>query len=70
MFKVKQVKIEFFLKKEWKLRPESKKTNKFLPTFPFELFFIMFTPRAMFFFPMLDNIGNIVAPKTANFKSI
>ena len=71
MFKVKQVKIEFFLKKRWKLRPESKKANKFLPTFPFELFFSMFTPRAMFFFPMLDkSSGNNVAPKTANFKSI
>ena len=53
------------------MRPESKKTNKFLPTFPFELFFSMFTPRAMFFFPMLDKYsGNNVAPKTANFKSI
>ena len=71
IFFKKRMKIEFFLKKEWKLRPESKKTNKFLPTFPFELFFIMFTPRAMFFFPMLDkSSGNIVAPKTANFKSI
>ena len=71
MFKVKQVKIEFFLKKEWKLRPESKKTNKFLPTFPFEFFFSLFAPRAMFFFPMLDkSSGNNVAPKTANFKSI
>ena len=71
MFKVKQVKIEFFLKKEWKLRPESKKTNKFLPTFPFEFCFGMFTPRAMFFFPTLvESSGNNVAPKTANFKSI
>ena len=71
MFKVKQVKIEFFLKKEWKLRPESKKTNKFLPTFPFEFFFSLFTPRAIFFFPMLDkSSGNNVAPKIANFKSI
>ena len=71
MFKVKQVKIEYFLKKEWKLRPESKKTNKSLPTFPFEFFFSLFTPRAMFFFPMLDkSSGNNVAPKTANFKSI
>ena len=67
----KQVKIEFFFKKEWILRPESKKMNKFLPTFPFELFFRMFTPRAMFFFPMLDkSSGNNVAPKTTNFKSI
>ena len=72
MLKVKQVKIEFFFfKKEWKLRPESKKTNKFLPTFPFEFFFSMFTLRAMFFFPMLDQSpGDNVAPKTINFKSI
>ena len=53
------------------MRPESKKMNKFLPTFPFELFFSMFTPGAMFFFPMLDkSSGNNVAPKIANFKSI
>ena len=72
MFKVKQMKIKFlFWKNEWKLRPESKKTNKFLPKFPFELFSGMFTPRAMFFFPMLvESSGNNVAPKTANFKSI
>ena len=53
------------------MKPESKKTNKFLATFPFVFFFSLFTPRAMFFFPMLDkSSGNIVAPKIANFKSI
>ena len=66
MFKVKQVKIEL-KKKKWKLRPESKKTNKFLSKFPFEFF----SGWAMFFFRMLvESSGNNVAPKTANFKSI
>ena len=53
------------------MKPESKKTNKSLPTFPFVFFFSLFTPRAMFFFPMLDkSSGDNVAPKIANFKSI
>ena len=53
------------------MKPESKKTNKSLPTFPFVFFFSLFTPRAIFFFPMLDkSSGNNVAPKIANFKSI
>ena len=53
------------------MKPESRKTNKSLPTFTFEFFFSLFTPRAMFFFPMLDkSSGNNVAPKIANFKSI
>ena len=53
------------------MRPESKNMNKFLPTFPFELFFSMFTPRAMFFFPMLDkSSGNNVTPKTTNFRNL
>ena len=53
------------------MKPESKKTNKSLPTFPFEFFFSLFTPRAMFFFPMLDkSSGNNVAPKIANFKFV
>ena len=71
MFKVKQVKIELKKKKRRKLRPESKKTNKFLSKFPFEFFSGMFTFWAMFFFRMLvESSGNNVAPKTANFKSI
>ena len=70
MFKVKQVKIEL-KKKKWKLRPESKKTNKFLSKFPFQFFSGMFTFWVMIFFPMLvESSGNNVAPKTANFKSI
>ena len=53
------------------MKPESKKTNKSLPTFPFEFFFSLFTPRAMFFFPMLDkSSGNNVAPKTTNFRNL
>ena len=31
----------------------------------------MFTPRAMFFFPMLDkSSGNNVTPKTTNFRNL
>ena len=74
MFKVKQVQINFFKKKEWKLRPDTKKRNKFLLMFPciiLNFFFGVSTPRATFSFPMLNkSSGNNVAPKTANFKSI
>ena len=71
MFKVKQVKIDFFKKKNENCDLSLRKRISSCQHFPLNFFFSMFTPRAMFFFPMLvKSSGNNVATKTANFKSI